>query len=88
MNSSVAIFDTYVKRPEKGMMHFDIVVPTGTEPAKVYNFGLDYLKSKNVEASYFSSKLCNFCHVEEPTDLMKQDIQNKGYHIIEMTGCN
>jgi len=88
MKDSVAIFDTYVKNTDSEMMHFDIVVPKGTEVSKVYDFGRKYLTSKNVQASNFSSKLCTFCHVEEPTAQMKQDIKENGFHIIEMAGCN
>ena len=88
MAEHVAIFDTYVKRPSGPTMHFDIVVPAALEPKKVYEFGLEYLKSKQVETSHFSTKLCNFCHLEVPTDLMKKDIREKGFHIIEMEGCH
>lgn len=88
MADEVAIFDTYVKRPSGTVMHFDIVVPKGTEPRVVYDFGKDYLNGKKVQLEHFSTKLCTFCHVEKPTPIMAQDISKKGYHIIEISDCD
>lgn len=84
----VAVFDTYVQQPSKATMHFDIVVPEGTDASQVHEYGLDYLNEKGVEKSHFSTNLCNFCHIEHPTPEMLKAIGEKGYYIIEMEGCH
>ena len=81
-----SVFDTYVKKSNGAMMHFDIIVQTGTPHKLVYQYGIDYLKSRG-DAGSLSLEQCNFCHVEHLQAYMEEDILQKGYYILEMQGC-
>ncbi|WP_422107916.1 DUF2024 family protein [Winogradskyella sp.] len=85
----IAVWDTYVKRENGSLMHFDILVPNDlTNEQDIYNFGNDYLKSKPFKTDVLSSKECRFCHIEHGTEIMINDIENQGYSIIEMENCS
>ena len=85
----ISVWDTYVKRTDGKVMHFDILVPTDlNNTTVVYNFGIQYLKEKVFSTEELNSKECNFCHVEEASDEIKHSIKEKGYYIIEMTNCD
>lgn len=83
----VAMFDTYVKKIEGGIMHFDVIVPTGTEPRQVYLYGQEYLKRKGQEGQELSAKECKFSHIEQLAEYMELDIHENGFYILEMQGC-
>jgi len=85
----VSVWDTYVERQDGLTMHFDILVPSElTEEEKVFSFGKEYLKGKSSERGTLSAKECQLCHIEESTQEMIDEIQHKGYYIIEMENCN
>ncbi|MCB0742094.1 MAG: DUF2024 family protein [Chitinophagaceae bacterium] len=85
----VAVWDTYVTRKDNKVMHFDIIVPADVKEKEiVYNFGKDYLQSKNQEGQTLTAKECNFCHIEQANDKMIESIKLKGYYVIEMQNCN
>lgn len=83
----VAVFDTYVKKKDEELMHFDIIVPEGTSVENVYRFGQEYLKLKGLVDLKIDTKSCNFCHVEHLQKHMEEDIRQRGYYILEMKGC-
>jgi len=83
----VSVFDTYVTKKDGNVMHFDIIVPTGTDETLVYEFGRKYLSRKNQEGQEISSKECQFCHIEHLQSYMEKDIKHNGYYILEMQGC-
>lgn len=84
----VAVWDTYVLRTDGKKMHFDIVVSEHEKNADViYQYGHKYLVGKNVQLELLTSKECAFCHIENATDKVKNDIEDKGYHIVEMENC-
>lgn len=71
----VAVRDTYVKKKSGEIMHFDILVPDELkEPQTVFNFGLEYLKTKPLQTQGLTSKECQLCHIEEVTIEMIQSI--------------
>ena len=85
----VAVWDTYVTKKDGSIMHFDILAPVEIkDTAIIYNFGRDYLKTKDQEGQVLSSKQCKFCHVESLRPQWEADIKNQGYFIIEMENCN
>ena len=44
---AIAVWDTYVKRNDGLIMHFDILVPSDmTDEKKIFAFGQNYLRSK------------------------------------------
>jgi len=85
----VSVWDTYVKRQDGLTMHFDILVPDKlTDEAKIFSFGKEYLKSKSFTTEVLSAKECRLCHIEEATQPMIDEIQDKGFYIIEMENCS
>jgi hypothetical protein len=82
-----AVFDTYVQKKTGGLMHFDIIVPANTDPAKVFTFGKQYLAERKQGGQALSTKECTFCHIEHATEEVAEAIQKQGYYILEMQGC-
>ena len=85
----VAVWDTYVKKEDGKMMHFDILVPHHvTDEKTIYNYGKSYLKRKSFKTGELTSNQCQFCHIEQATDIIINNIERVGFHIIEMEHCN
>jgi Domain of unknown function (DUF2024) len=85
---NVSVWDTYVKKKDGSIMHFDVIVPIDVKDAnKIYAFGQLYLIEKNETASLLSAKECQFCHIESASEEMIESIMQKGYFILEMEGC-
>ncbi|GGH67171.1 hypothetical protein HNQ91_001714 [Filimonas zeae] len=84
----VAVYDTYVTRKDGGVMHFDILVPEtlGSEE-QVLLYGKDYLTHKKQEGQPLTTRECRYCHIEEASETVVNDIEARGYSIIEMQGC-
>lgn len=80
-----AVWDTYVKKKEGNIMHFDIIVPESIKDAQViYGYGKTYLAKKGETESRLDIEECRFCHIEEATTEMKEAINQQGYYILEM----
>jgi len=87
--SKVTVWDTYVTKKEGDTMHFDIIAPVEVvDTSIIYGYGKDYLKTKNQEGQTLSAKQCRRCHIEVLRPEWKKEIDDKGYFIIEMEGCN
>lgn len=85
----VLVYDTYVQRQDGKTMHFDILVPSSLQTeSTIYDFGNEYLKSKPFKTSHLSSKECQFCHIERASETIINQINQKGFSIIEMENCN
>lgn len=85
----IAVWDTYVKRADGIIMHFDILVDSTLNNAqKVFEYGQIYLNTKSFKTGKVTSKECLFCHIEQPTDKVKTEIVTKGFSIIEMENCD
>ncbi|MEN8187762.1 MAG: DUF2024 family protein [Bacteroidota bacterium] len=85
----VSVWDTYVKREGSKIMHFDILVPSELKDEKtIFDYGKEFLKSKSFHTGELSSKECTFCHIEQATDEMINQIKRKGFFILEMENCN
>ncbi len=85
----VSVWDTYVKRQDGLIMHFDILVDSKlTDESKIFDFGKNYLKSKSFNSQELTSKECVFCHIESASEMVIKEIETKGYYIIEMENCN
>ena len=84
----VAVWDTYVTRKDGIVMHFDIIAPQEiTDTSIIYNYGKEYLKTKGQEGQTLTSEECRFCHIEFIKPQWKEEINQKGYFIIEMENC-
>ena len=85
----VSVWDMYVKREDGKLMHFDILVQDKlNDELIILNYGTKYLKSKAFKTESITSKICNFCHIEQATNAIINEIQNKGFSIIEMENCD
>ena len=85
----VAVWDTYLQKPDGEKMHFDILVPeTIKDTEQIFSYGQEYLKGKNVKSKILTSKECEFCHIEEASQTIISYIETRGYHIIEMENCD
>ena len=85
----VAVYDTYVIKKDGSVMHFDIIVPVENKDVKgIHNFGHKYLSDKKQEGQPLTAKECRFCHVEEVRPAWEEAIEQNGYYIYEMEGCN
>ncbi|MXN90472.1 DUF2024 family protein [Flavobacterium sp. Sd200] len=85
----VAVWDTYVRKGDGGIMHFDILVPdTIKEQEIIFNFGKLYLKNKGESGNILNADECRFCHIETAPQKVIDDINANGYSIIEMENCN
>jgi len=85
----IAVYDTYVKKRDGNIMHFDILVPDYLKNEdRIHAYGREYIKQKGQEGQPLTSKECRFCHFEQATEAVLEDIRSKGYSIIEMEGCH
>ncbi|SEL50397.1 protein of unknown function [Aquimarina amphilecti] len=85
----VSVWDTYVNRSDGKIMHFDILVPSNfNNEDKIFDFGKNYLKTKEFITKELTAKECNFCHIDVAPDIVVQEITEKGYSIIEIENCN
>lgn len=83
----VAVWDTYVTRRDGQTMHFDILVEDGVAFETVQQYGNRYLDSVKESGQPLTSQECRFCHIEQATETVRQQIEEQGYSIIEMEGC-
>ena len=85
----VAVWDTYVKKNDGSIMHFDILAPNEIRDTNIiYKYGKEYLKSKGQGGQPLTAKECRFCHVENIRPNWQDAIMKQGYFIIEMENCN
>lgn len=85
----VNVWDTYVTKKDGNIMHFDILAPAEiTDTTTIYNYGKEYLTTKDQTGQPLTSKQCRFCHVEKLRPEWDAEIKDKGYFIIEMEGCD
>lgn len=84
----VSIWDTYVQRDDGLLMHFDIVVPESiTDASVVFKYGVLYLNTKPFGTGVINTTSCQFCHTEQASDKMIDEILQQGFSIIEMENC-
>ncbi|MEM1321600.1 MAG: DUF2024 family protein [Bacteroidota bacterium] len=89
VQKKVNVWDTYVTKKDGGIMHFDIIAPVKIkDTSTIYNYGKAYLKTKGQEGQGLTAKQCRLCHIERLRPAWEQEIEEKGYFIIEMEGCN
>lgn len=85
----IAVWDTYVKRSDGKIMHFDILVDDSLKDEhKIFAFGEDYLTNKPFEVGKLSFSECKFCHIEKASEEVSNQIKTNGYSIIEMENCD
>lgn len=89
MKQKIAVWDTYVKRKDGRIMHFDIIVPAELKDTSlIFKYGKEYLKTKGEEGQPLNAQNCRFCHIENITPRWEESIRKQGYFIYEMENCN
>ena len=78
----IAVYDTYVRRPDGSTAHFDILVPKNIPDTQVLAYGQAYLQGR-IPGGYISTRECQLCHMEMPTPEVRAGIEEKGYFILE-----
>ena len=85
----VAVWDTYVSKKDGTIMHFDIIAPSEIKDENlIYNYGKEYLKTKNQEGQSLTSNECKFCHIENVKPQWEEEVKSKGYFVYEMENCD
>ena len=85
----VAVFDTYVRRPDGRTMHFDILVPNdGRDQDAVMAHGRAYLADKGIPRESLTTTQCRFCHAEQASTAVQRDIERTGFSILELEHCD
>ncbi len=81
----VAVFDSYAKKSNGNIAHFDILVPENTySQEEILDFGREYLKGLKEDAQALTSDRCKFCHIEKVSQEVLDSINKQGYYILEM----
>jgi uncharacterized protein DUF2024 len=83
-----AVYDTYVRRKDGEVMHFDVIVEANTPHERAIEYGKKYLTSVGQEGQKMTQEECQFCHVQEAPPPVKRDIESTGYYIQKMEGCS
>ncbi len=85
----VSVWDTYVRRLDGKLMHFDILVPsTLTDTDAIFGYGNAYLATKSFDTGVLSANECTFCHMQSVPNEVVETINKVGYYIIEMENCD
>ena len=82
-----AVYDTYVKKNDGKIMHFDVVVDASTPHEKAIEYGKQYLSKVGQAEQKMTQEECQFCHVQEAPRVVEDSIQQSGYFIQKMEGC-
>ncbi|MCO6499903.1 MAG: DUF2024 family protein [Vicingus serpentipes] len=80
----VAVWDTYVRKENGNVLHFDIIVPeNNTDESLIFDYGKKYLTSIQTKGQ-ITSEECQYCHIESPSNEIVSAIEQKGFYILEM----
>lgn len=82
-----AVYDTYVRKKDGNIMHFDVVVEAKTPHEKAVEYGKKYLKTIGEGEQKMTQEECQFCHIQQAPHTIETDIQSNGYYIQKMEGC-
>jgi hypothetical protein len=82
----VDVYDTCATSSNGSLLHFDVIVPSGTDRHLAFRFACDY--AVDLEPGIgMKQERCNFCHSENSSAAMLSDIQRQGFYILPMEGC-
>lgn len=83
----IDVFDSYAKSKSGHLMHFDVLVRSGTSQETAFEYGQSWLVEIGEEATGLEINRCNFCHTEQAAPFVENSIAEKGYFILQMQGC-
>lgn len=81
------IYNTYARDSDGGLIHFDVLVPSGTGQAIAREKATQWLNSVGQAAKLIRLDSCEFCHIEEATPEYDRQVNQQGYAILQMEGC-
>ncbi len=85
----IAVWDTYVERLDGRTMHFDILLEHDkSDLSTAITFGKKYLGKKPFPYRKLTAQECRLCHFETASASLANEIDSKGYAIIEMENCS
>lgn len=87
----IAVFDTYVLRPDGRRMDFDILVRDQSQDKDVdavLAHGRRYLAAKQLPAESLTAQECRFCHVASAPPSVEEEMARTGFAIIELQNCD
>jgi hypothetical protein len=82
-----AVYDTYVRKKDGKVMHFDVIVEDKTPHEKAIEFGKAYLASVGQAGQKMTQEECQFCHIQAAPPVVERSIKQQGYYIQKMEGC-
>ena len=81
----VAVWDTYVKKRDSSVLHFDIIVPEIMKNQQtIFGYGKAFIHSKGEGKGTLKTEQCKLCHIEATTPEIEQAIGQQGYYILEL----
>lgn len=81
----VAVWDTYVKKEDGHVLHFDVIVPETQKNAdKILGYAQRHCHDQGVVNPSITTDECQFCHLEAPSEEMVRNIEAQGHFILEM----
>jgi hypothetical protein len=80
------VFDTYAKTSKGKIMHFDVVLDD-KDADKALAYALLWLQSIGEEQATVTQENCVFCHSVEVTADLRLQIDEQGYAIYKLEGC-
>lgn len=83
----ISVYDTYVKKNDNTIMHFDILVEESKTEEEAIAIGKEYLTIKNLSDRKLTTKECTFCHIETASIEMEKEVLKAGFYILELENC-
>jgi hypothetical protein len=83
----IDVYDTYATSAAGDTLHFDVLLPHGSQQEAALHYARRFLVSIGETAEALKAERCNFCHIEKADDAMQAHIEKVGYYILQMEGC-
>lgn len=81
------VFDTYAKKANGGIMHFDVIIDE-QDPQKALDCARHWLESTGHGDATVTQETCYFCHsVDDTPAEMRRQIDAVGYAVYKLEGC-
>jgi Domain of unknown function (DUF2024) len=87
LSMKIDVFDTYVFVNSGQVLHFDVLVQSGTAKEEALIYAENYLSSVGVERAQLKSMRCDFCHTEAANEEVLKAISIYKHYILPMEGC-
>ena len=82
----IHVYDTYVKARDGHIMHFDVFTADKNQQAAI-DYAKQWLTAIGEIDAVVSSKECRFCHSQQASADVIDQIRQHGFYIYTMEGC-